>query len=173
MRFGTLVLMLALAAALHNLEEWRGYEKFAQAYYKRLNVRLRNRRVFGIALIFLSVAVSVLGVVEFVEGPGRTTIYSRVLVFALLVNALGHCAKSLRTRQVVPGTVSALLLIIPLAFVAIYVMRRDLGDTAATLSLSFIASLAVIPIAVYGSLWGGFAANRLLAAITGRSAADR
>ena len=167
MRFGTLVLALGLAAGVHNLEEWRGYEKWVQAYHERLNVRLRNRRVFGFALIFLSVTVLVLGVLECVEGPGRTTICSRIVVFALLVNALGHCAKSLRTRQLVPGTVSALLLIIPLALIAISVMRRDYGDTEATLILSLLASLAVLPIAVYGSLWGGFVANWLLAAITG------
>jgi len=165
--------MLGLAAAVHNLEEWRGYEKWVQSYHKKLDIRLSNRRVFGFALILLSVALLVLGVVECAAGPGRTTICSRIVVFALLVNALGHCAKSLSMRQLVPGTVSALLLIMPLALIAIYVMRRDYGDTESTLFLSFLASLALLPIAIYGSLWCGFAANWLLAAIKRRCVADR
>ena len=153
MRLGPLILALGLAAAVHNLEEWRGYEKWVKAYHERLNVRLSNRRVFGFALILLSVIVLVLGVLECVEGPGRTTMFSRVVVFALLVNALGHCVQSLRMRQLVPGTVSALFLIIPLALIAIYVMRRDYGDTEANLTISCLAALAVLPLAVYGSLW--------------------
>ncbi len=173
MRFGPLVLVLGIAAAVHSLEEWRGYEKFAQAYHTRLNVRLNNRRVFGVALIFLSIAVLVLGVLECAEGPGRTTMFSRIVVFALLVNALGHCAQSVRRRQLVPGTVSALFLIIPLASIALYSLRRDYGESEATLIVSFLASLAILPIAVYGSLWGAFVANSLLAAITGRRSAAR
>ena len=173
MRFGTLILLLGLAAAVHNLVEWRGYEQFVKAYHQRLSLRLSNRRVFGFALILLSVILLALGVVEWAEGPGWATMCSRVVVFALLVNALGHCAKSLSMRQLVPGTVSALLLIMPLALIAIYVMRRDYGDTESTLFLSFLASLALLPIAIYGSLWCGFAANWLLAAIKRRCVADR
>lgn len=164
MRFGTVFLALSVAAAVHELEEWRGYETFALAYHQRLNAKLRNRRVCGFALILVSAAVLILGVVEYVEGPGRMTICSRIVVLALLVNALEHCARSLIMRKLVPGTVSALLLITPLALIAIHVMRRDDVD-ARTLILSFLASLAVMPIAAYGSLWGGFLANWLLAAI--------
>lgn len=173
MRFGTLILLLGLAAAVHNLEEWRGYEQFVKAYHQRLSLRLSNRRVFGFALILLSVILLVLGVVEWAEGPGWATMCSRVVVFALLVNAVGHCAQSLRKRQLVPGTVSALLLLIPLASIAIYVMRRENGDSETTLILSFLASLAVLPLAIYSSLWAGFAAHWLLAAITGRHPVDR
>jgi hypothetical protein len=159
------VLALSVAAAVHNLEEWRGYEKWAHAFHGRLNARLNNRRVCGIALILLSAALLILGLAEFAEGPGWTTAYSRVAVFALLVNALGHCAKSAKTRELVPGTISAVALIMPLSLIAIYVMRRDYGDSGETLALSFLAALAVLPIAVYGSLWGGFLVNGLLAAV--------
>jgi len=168
--FGAVFLALGVAACLHNLEEWRGYEEFVHAYHQRLNARLRNRRVFGFALILLSAIVLILGVVELVEGPGWATICSRIVVIAFLVNALEHCARSLITRKLVPGTVSALLLIIPLALIALHLMRRDFGDTRATLILSFLVSLAVLPVAIFGGLWGGFLANWLLAAITGRRA---
>jgi hypothetical protein len=162
------VLALSVAAAVHNLEEWRGYEKWAHVFHRRLNARLNNRRVCGIALILLSAALLILGVAEFAEGPGWTTAYSKVAVFALLVNALGHCVKSVRAREVVPGTISALLLIMPLSLIAIYAMRHDHGDSGKTLALSFIAALPVLPIAVYGSLWGGFLVNGLLARIVRR-----
>jgi hypothetical protein len=165
MSFGAVFLALGVAACLHNLEEWRGYEEFAHTYHGRLNVRLRDRRVFGFALILLNAAVLILGVVEFVGGPGWTTTCSRIVVFAFLVNALEHCARSLITRKLVPGSISALLLIIPLALIAIHVMRRDYGDTGATLILSFLGSLVVMPIAIFSGLWSGFLANRLLTAI--------
>jgi hypothetical protein len=168
--FGAVFLALGVAACLHNLEEWRGYEEFAHTYHGKLNVRLRNRRVFGFALILLSAAVLILGAVEFVEGPGRTTTFSRIVVFAFLVNALEHCARSLITRKLVPGAVSAALLIIPLALIAIHAMLRDFGDTGATLILSFLGSLVIMPIAIFGGLWSGFLANRLLAATQKRHA---
>ncbi|MGO9863506.1 MAG: HXXEE domain-containing protein [Terriglobales bacterium] len=165
------MLILGLASALHNLEEWRGFEDWVSDYHMRdyhmkLSVKFNDPRVFKLALIFLSTLVLTLGILECLAGPGWLTILSKIVVFALLLNAIGHCCLSLYKQRLVPGTISALFLIIPLAATGIYIMHRDFGDTTAAMSLYLIASLAILPIAIYGGLWAGFAMKSLRDVIT-------
>ena len=164
MSFGAISVALAVAFAVHNFEEWRGLDSFLRTFHARLDVRLKDRFVFAFALTFLSVAVLALAVVDWVWDPAPVRFLCRVIVLGILLNAVWHCALSLYRRQLVPGTVSALFLIIPLAAAALYAMHRDFGDTVGALGLYALLSLLMLPVAIYGSLWAGYAARRLAAA---------
>jgi hypothetical protein len=164
MTFSALVFTLSLVFIAHNYEEWRGYESLTRAFHSNLNSRLRDRWVFGFALTFLSAVVLLLGVIEWLWGPPPVTIFSRVIVFGLLFNAISHCVLSIKSRELVAGTASALFLIIPVSVMALYAMRYDLGDSAATFVKYILLSLAILPIAIYGSLWLGYYAKRLMTA---------
>ncbi len=166
MSFGNLVLALSFAFIVHNYEEWRGYESLMRAFHGRLNSKLRDRWVFGFALILLSAVVLCLGLAEWIGGLPPVTIFSRIIVFGLLFNAFSHCFLSVKSRELVAGTVSALFLIVPLSAMAIYSMRRDLGDSAAILLSYVVVSLATLPIAIYGSLWLGYLSKRIISAAT-------
>jgi len=162
MTFGALMLMLALATVVHNIEEWRGYEEWIQVYHKRLSARRKDREVFRIVIIIFSAVVIGIGVMEYLTGPGRLTVAAKVVVFALLVNAVGHCGMSLYKRRIVPGTISAMLLIIPLAIAEIYVMHRDFGDSVRMMFYYLVAALAMLPVGVYAGCWAAFAMRGII-----------
>jgi hypothetical protein len=166
MNFSTLMLLLAAATAAHNMEEWQGYTEWVTVYHSRLNARFKDRAVFRFALILLTVLVLAVALAHY--WTGRATVLCKVIVFAILLNAIGHCIVSLYKRRIVPGAITALFLIIPLASAEIYVMVRVFADNFARLAAYAVLSLVLTPVAVYGSLWGGLGAKRLCSVLNVR-----
>ncbi len=86
-----------------------------------------------------------------------------VAIFALLLNAISHCALSLKRHRVLPGTWSATLLILPYSLVAITVMRADFGDSYRSLLLLAGLGAIAVPLTIIVFLWLGYGINRLQA----------
>lgn len=164
MSFSVLFFLLSLAFVVHNYEEWRGYENLMRAFHGRLPKKLRDQWIFGFALIVLSIVVLLLSVVGWLWRIPTVTVLARIIVFALLINALSHCILSLYRRELIAGTVSAVFLIIPVSAAAILSMSRESGDPAWVLFGYILLSIAITPIAIYASLGLGYLAKRRLKA---------
>ncbi len=113
MQFDTLALTFPLVLAAHNLEEYAHDPTFIRHAHPALPRALVDRRVVRNALILLTTAAAILALWNYITpSPSRHRLCA-IAVFALLLNAAGHLLLSLRRRQLLPGTLSAVFLILP------------------------------------------------------------
>jgi hypothetical protein len=127
MAFGAIILLFPVVLSLHNVEEYLQHGEFAGTYHSRLPERLRTRRVFGSTAILLTIAVAALCLLTYRYEGARLRWICEISMFALLWNALGHCALSAIRRSLVPGARSACALVLPYSAVAVFVMHTSLG----------------------------------------------
>ncbi len=119
MSFPALNLLLPAILAVHNLDEYCQYDNFVREFYGRLPKKLTTRRVFGGTAVLLTLVVLLLSALTYSLRSGTLVMISRVAMFALMLNGIGHCVLSLKRRTWVPGTLSAITLILPYSVVAI------------------------------------------------------
>lgn len=160
MSSGAVSLALAVAFIVHNLEEWSGYDRLVQMFPGTIDERLRDRTVFGYGLVFLSVTVVTVAALQWFDATQLASLFGLVIALALFFNALWHCAASLLWCEVLPGTVSALLLILPLSSFEIWVACRDQGSSLLVVILQGVLALILLPIMILTSLWLGYAIKR-------------
>ena len=80
-----------------------------------------------------------------------------------MLNGIGHSILSVRRRRLLPGTLSAVTLVLPYSAIAIAVMRADLGDSAGSLLRSVAFGALAAPLAIAAFLWLGYGTDRLVA----------
>jgi len=114
-------------------------------------------------LILLTLAAAVSGALTYVYKSAVLLTISRIAIFALLGDALGHCILSLKRRELVPGTLSAFALVLPYSGVAIVIMRASLGDSFWSLFRDAILGLILAPLAILSLLWISHGLSRLTA----------
>lgn len=163
MTFAALNLLFPVVLAAHNADEYRRYEDFIREYHGRLAARLATRTVMRNAAILLPIAAAALAVPTFLWEPPALVTIARVAIFALMLNAIGHCALSLKRRSMLPATVSAIVLVLPYSLVCVFVMRTKLGDSWWFLLRCAALGAIVAPIAVFLFLWIGYGFSRLSA----------
>jgi len=168
MRFAELMLALPAVLTVHHLDEVRGADSFTALYKRVLGARFGDPRVVKAALLLIPVAAVVLVVMNALRGDLALRLFCEVAVFAMLVNAIGHCGQSLARRTLLPGTVSGLAVVLPFCVVAISIMRAEFGDGAGSL-LSYAAlGLVAIPVVVGVSLITAYGLTRAWDAISRR-----
>lgn len=169
MCFAEIFLGFPVVVAVHTLEEYMRYEEFVRASPVRLGKRFSTRRVFGGAGIVLTLGVGLLGCWDFFAGGGGSAEIARVAVFALLLNGVGHCVLSAWRRVWVPGTFSAIGLVLPYCVAAILRMRMEFGDSY--WGLLGDAGLGVVagPVAIFACVWIAYEALRLWGRIQRRT----
>ena len=117
--------MLTVAAlALHNAEEWwlRLTEWIADHRWMPGGALHGDQAQYGLALIIVTVAVLAIATVAVVT---RAAWSSEVLVcvsYALIINAASHLVLSLATWDLMPGTISGILLLVPLGLFVIHTL---------------------------------------------------
>jgi len=124
-----LQLILALipaAFALHNWEEARGFESFSRAY-PRFRFAHIEARGFRRAVIVLTLAVAAGCYSTLILWPSPGPVFlSKAILVALLTNTVQHAALSLAARRLVPGVISAVAMLGPLALAGlILAAQRD------------------------------------------------
>ena len=97
----------------------------------------------------------------YVHKGGIYVALCNITIFAVMVNALGHCVLSLKRRTLVPGTLSAALLVLPYSIGAIASMRIDLASSYLSLSFFAACGAVAIPLFTIGFLWLGYGISRL------------
>ena len=113
-----LSLLLPLVLAAHNAEEYRRFDEFIRMY-PRIPAKLRAKPVVRGAMILLTLAGTILGVLTRVYRTPPWTDACVIAGLALMVNAFGHVGLSIRLRFATPGTVSAVILVLPYSAVLV------------------------------------------------------
>ena len=153
----SLCVLFPLVLAVHNVDELRQYDEFARIYHGRLPKRFVTKSVMQGAAILLTGAGVVLGVLT---GVYRTPILvdaSVVASLALMLNAFSHMFVSLKARALTPGTLSALLVVLPYGILVMYVARLPWE----TILRFTVLGLMIAPAAVALFLLLGYAVTSL------------
>ena len=152
MTFIAINLLCPAVLAIHNIDEYSRYDDFVHVYHSRLATKLTTRRVVRDALILMTLAVAVLAGLTYIRQSAILVMLSKVSVFAIMLNGIGHCVLSLKRRTLVPGTLSAIAFVIPYSFIAIAAMRTSLGDSYPSLCIDAIYGALAIPVATLSFL---------------------
>ena len=155
MTFASFNLLFPIVVAIHNFEEYRGYEDFVRGYPTWLAEKL-TRKVVGWAAILLTLAVTALAVATYFYQNDVVLMVSKIAIIGLGLNSLGHCFLSLKRRALVPGTVSGALLVLPYSVIAVFMMQSNLKDSLQALFGYAAIGAIVAPIAIGLSLWMGY-----------------
>lgn len=155
MTFAILNLLFPIVVAVHNIDEYRGYENFVRSYPAWLAEKL-TRKVFGWAAILLTLAVTALAVATYFYQNDVLLMASKIAIIGLALNCIGHCLLSLKRRALVPGTLSGIILVLPYSAIAVAMMLNDLRDSL--LGLFGYAAIGAIatPVAIGAFLWTGY-----------------
>jgi hypothetical protein len=150
--FDVLQLLFPAVLAIHNLDEYCRRDDFTRAFQSWLSAKHVRRSVIRDAAILLTLAVTTLCVLTYLYRSAALLTLSKIAIFALMLNAVGHCFLSLKRRTLVPGTISAVALVLPYSILAITIMRTNLADS--TVSLFFYAACGALaaPLAIMGFL---------------------
>jgi hypothetical protein len=161
MRFLPLELFFPVVLAIHNIEECARPEEFIAALRVRLPERWTTRRVVCIAAACVTLAATLLTALTWVYRTGFLVTLSRLAILILLLNALGHCALSLRRRRLFPGTITAALVVIPYSAAAILSMHAMPGGSRRMIFLQLIVAVLLLPIVTLLSLLLSYGLSRV------------
>lgn len=171
--FDWVTVLLPLVAAVHNVDEYARYDDFVRAYHSRFLAKRVSRLAMRYTLIVVTLFVAIIACLAYVHKGGIYVALLNVTIFAAMENAIAHCALSLKRRTLIPGTFSAVLLVLPYSIVAIATMRADLATSYSSLLL-FAASAAVaMPLSIVGFIWLGYGISRLQIKLTHRKPPSR
>ena len=162
MTFVVLNLLFPVVLAIHNTEEYLRFDEFIGSYRSLLPERLTSRRVVRDAAILLTLAAAVVCWLTYKHQTARLLAISKVAILALMLNGVSHCILSVRRRRLMPGTLSAVLLVLPYAALAIAKMHTDCGDSARSFVLLAACGAIAVPIAVAASLSCSYGLSRML-----------
>lgn len=163
MIFDCIILSFPLVLAIHNFDEYSHYDDFVDAYHSRIARKFTSRRVVRYAAASLTLSAVVLAGLAYVYKGSFLLAIIKTSIFALMLNAIGHCLLSLRRRTLLPGTLSAAVLVMPYSIIAVAVMRRNLGGSYRSLLRFAAAGAVAIPLAVTLFLGIGYGISRLKA----------
>lgn len=153
MTFIAINLLCPAVLAIHNIDEYSSYDDFVRTYHSRLVTKLTTRRVVRNAAILLTLAVAVLTWLTYIRQSAILVTLSKVAVFAIMLNGIGHCVLSLKRRKLASGTLSGVALVMPYSLLAIAAMRSNLGDSFSSLLPYAIYGALAIPVATLSFLW--------------------
>jgi len=159
MTFTAFNLLFPIVVAIHNIDEYRGYTDFVRSYPTWLAKKL-TRRVVGRAAILLTLAISVLAVLTYFYQTDVLLTLSKIAIIGLALNCVGHCILAVKRRALVPGTLSAAILVLPYAAIALALMRTNFNDSYMAV-FGYAASGAIAaPVAIGAFLWIGYVSDR-------------
>jgi len=159
--FDWVTVLLPLIAAVHNIDEYSRYDDFVRAYHSRFLAKQVSRPAMRYTLIAVTLFVAVIAGLAYVHKGGIYVALCNVTIFAAMENAIGHCALSLKRRTLIPGTLSAAVLVLPYSIVAIASMRADLATSYSSLLLFAASGAVAMPLFIVGFIWLGYEISRL------------
>jgi hypothetical protein len=77
-----------------------------------------------------------------------------------MLNAISHCVLSLKRRRILPGTLSAALLVLPYSVVAIMITHSESGDSYSDLALLAALGALTVPLAIALFIGLGYGISR-------------
>jgi O-antigen/teichoic acid export membrane protein len=155
-----ITLLLPLVLAVHNLDEYAKYEDFVNAYHPRLSKKLTARPVIRNAVVLLTVSVALLAGFSYVYNDDVLRTICKVAIFALMLNAISHCVLSLKRGRILPGTLSAALLVLPYSVVAVMITHSESGNSYSDLALLAALGALTVPLAIALFIGLGYGISR-------------
>lgn len=149
-------LFLPMAFILHNVEECRSFEEFKIFYLKKISPKLCHRIVFLYALIILTLLVSGICIANYWTASRALECATTIIAISLFVNAVQHIVSSYLARKMIPGTISAILLLIPCSLVYLFVLERETRFSIFDIVTWGIISIILTPLSIRLSLWIGY-----------------
>jgi hypothetical protein len=159
--FEWVTVLLPLIVAVHNVDEYARYDDFVRAYHSRFLAKRVSRPAIRNTLIAVTLFAAVIAGLAYVRKGGVYLALCNTTIFAFMENAIGHCLLSLKRRTLVPGTLSAAVLVLPYSIVAIASMRADLASSYSSLLLLAACGAVAMPLFIIGFLWLGYGISRL------------
>jgi hypothetical protein len=155
MTFAAFNLLFPIVVAVHNTDEYRGYEDFIRSYPGWLAEKL-TRGVVGRAAILLTLTITALAVATYFYQNDVLLMASKIAIIGLALNCIGHCLFSLKRRALVPGTLSGMVLVLPYSVIAVLMMKTNLQDSFLALFGYAAIGAVIIPISIGSFLWIGY-----------------
>ena len=159
--FEWVTVLLPLLVAVHNVDEYARYDDFVRAYHSRFLAKQVSRPAMRNTMIAVTLFVAVIAGLAYVHKGGVYVALCNITILAFMENAIGHCVLSLKRRTLVPGTLSAAVLVLPYSIVAIASMRADLASSYSSLLLFAACGAVAMPLFIIGFLWLGYGISRL------------
>ncbi|MBV8275647.1 MAG: HXXEE domain-containing protein [Verrucomicrobia bacterium] len=159
MTFAVFNLLFPIVVAVHNIDEYRGYEEFVRSYPGWLAEKL-TRKVVGWAALLLTLAVTALALGTYFYQNDFLLMVSKIAIIGLALNCIGHCFLSLKRRALVPGTLSGAILVLPYSVIAVFMMRTDFRDSLLALFGYAAVGAIVVPIVIGSFLLMGYVVAR-------------
>lgn len=149
-------LFLPLIFILHNIEEFRSFAVFKEFYFKKINKKLKHKRVFFYSLVILTVFVSGICIGNYFASSQAVHLMTTLIAMAFLINGLQHCITSLWMHKVLPGTISALFLLIPSSVTYFILLEKETQFGILELISWILFSVIFMYLAIHASLWLGY-----------------
>ena len=159
--FDWVTVLLPFLVAVHNVDEYSRYDDFVSAYHSQFLVKQVSRPAMRYTLIAVTLFVAIVAGLAYVHKGGIYVALCNVTIFAAMENAISHCALSLKRRTLIPGTLSAAVLVLPYSIVAIVSMRADLATSYSSLLLFAASGAVAMPLFIVGFIWLGYGISRL------------
>jgi hypothetical protein len=145
-------LLLSFVFIIHNLEEYIYFDQITKPPFFK---KIANRRSFLFAIGILSLFVLIVSVLQFFITSGFLQNLNLLILFSLALNSIKHIFLSIWKRTFDPGTISAVLLMLPCS-VFYFLKLFDEGKLNGLIVFEyFILSLFVMPIVIMFVLWFG------------------
>ena len=148
----TLSLLLPVIFVIHNIEEYLSYDKLANYYFKFIEPKLNDSKVFLGAISLLSIIVVLIVGCNYCTCNRITNILTMIVFLSIFINAILHCIISLFCKKILPGIITSILLIIPYSIIFIIHMRKESIFEFKYIMLCSIISLIVMRISILISL---------------------
>jgi hypothetical protein len=149
-------LFLPVVFIVHNIEEYRSFEKFKTFYLKAINSKFRHRTVFLYALMILTIFVSGVCISNYLMTSQILRFATTIVAMSLLANGIQHCISSLWARKILPGTISAIFLLIPCSAIYLVFLEKETQFSILDIVGWFIVSMIVMFLSIRASLWIGY-----------------
>ncbi len=117
--------MLPIIFIIHNIEEYLSYSKLADYYFKSIDPKFKDPKVFLCAVSILSIVVVLIVGVGYFYCNNITKILTMIVFFSIFINAIQHCINSLFFRKILPGSITSISLIIPYSIIFIINMKNE------------------------------------------------
>ena len=165
MSFRAINLFFPVVLAIHNVEEYAGFDEFARSYQCSPIEKIMTRPVMRGALLMLTAGAAVNSAATFKADRGMPCVLSRVGTFSLLFNAVGHCLLCFVRRRSAPGTVSSILVILPYSALAVAAMLTPRKKRRSFLVRYAVLGAISLPVITISSLIVSYALLKAVRAI--------
>ena len=147
--------LLPILLFFHNAEEYYYFNNFPRQYMKLFSTRLHNKNIFFYALFIIQLAVTLILIISYTT---TNLFYNHLVIVincAIIINIVQHAMGSLIFRCMMPGTWSALILLLPYEVAYITSVQTNI-------LIYLCIALVVTPLCIYISLCIGHFIDKIV-----------